>query len=458
MKRTILRLTAVLLLVVLLSTSLIACAGRGKKLLTIEKDGIKLSLSVNIYELMLSRFKGSLVLNNNTVNGASPLEDSFWNYTSKFGGDTVYTYDEYCSGEILKNCKTYLAAMYLYEKQGLTLSEADKADVQKQLKELLDDVGGGSKAKLNAVLADYGVNYSILEEVYTMYAKAMQLQKHLYGENASNIGTDVKDEYLRAHYLHFKQIYLPNTKFVYEKDDNGDVIYYYTSGANKDHIYYDTGNGIPAYNEDGSERLDKNGDRVYVYKNSERIAYNTVHGKPVNVMNGSSYKVEAMTNSELTLLKERADSIYNSLKDSTPEKFEETYDLILEEYTKQDPVYANSDFEDGFYIRNDIDYLSQGDSYDYLDKIVKEFATMEVGDILYVTSNSGYHIVMKCDLPSAAYDNEVNETWFSGFNDSIVEEMFLAECEKYFTDITVDQKVLKKAPTMKEVAANTAGY
>lgn len=460
MKKTLLRVTAVLLSALLLTLSLASCANRGRTLMTLEKDGVKVTLSANVYELMLSRGKGSLVANKSTINGAYATQDSFWSYTSKFGGDKVMTYDEYYRSLVLDNCKAYLAAMYLYEKNGLSLDAKSVEEVETLMSDLLKENGEGSKSKLNAVLSAYGVNYNILKDVYLMQEKLEQLQVHLYGENASNVGTDVKDDYLKEHYLHFQQIFLPNTNFVYETDAFGDVIYYYTSGEYKDHIYYDTGNGVPGTNPDGTPMKDKYGDVIYFINNGrqDKIAYNFSNGSPVKVMDGSSYKVEKMDAEELELLRTRADSIYQSLKGNSREQFEEKYELILDEYTVKDEAYGNMSYEDGYYIRKDLDYLAAGSAYSYLDTIVKSFATMEDGDVILVESESGYHIIMKYAVESGAYSNEVNTQWFSGFNDALVEKLFLELCKNYYADIRIDEKVLAAAPIMKDVGANIVGY
>lgn len=455
MKTSILRILAVCLIVVLVLPSLASCAGRGKTLLSMEKDGIKVTLSVNVYELMLSRGKGNLI-----NNGENAHKESYWSYTSKFGGDKVLTYDEYYRSLVLDNCRTYVVAMYLYEKAGLSLSDKAIENVEKQMEELVKENGGGSKAKLNSVLAEYGVNYDILKDAYLMYEKMIQLQNHLYGENAKNVGIDIKDEFLKEHYLHFKQIYFPNSKFVYEKDSFGHTAYYYTSGDLKDHFYYDTGNGVPGYNEDGSKMTDKYGDVIYFINNGkqDKIAYNTTYGRPLKIMNGSSYKTEELTSEEKTRLEERVNTLYQTLEGCTAVEFESAYQQILEEYTALDEAYGSMHYEDGYYIRKDIDYLAAGAEYEYLSKIVTEFATMQAGETMLVPSPQGYHIIMKYDLPSKAYENEVNEGWFSDFHQQLIDRLFIDMCSEYFDSIVTDEKILATAPTMKEVGANIYGY
>ena len=102
-KHTLLRTAAALLALVLLLLSAVSCSGRGKALMTLKKDGVSVSLSINEYELMLSRMKGSLAFYGVTKNGATALEDAFWEVQDKFDGENFQTHDEYYRATILEN-------------------------------------------------------------------------------------------------------------------------------------------------------------------------------------------------------------------------------------------------------------------------------------------------------------------------------------------------------------------
>jgi hypothetical protein len=244
MKKAILRLCALLLVALLLLPTLASCGARtGKAMLTLEKDGIKVSISVNVYELLLTRMKGTLAFYGYTANGVKPTDRAFWDYTDKFNGTDLQTIDEYYRGQIYNNCRTFLVALYLFEREGLSLTAAEQAKIRERLDELVLSDGGGSKTKLNAVLSSYGVNYDILKEVYTIEAKIKALQNHLYGESASKLGPEIKNEYLEKNYVHFRQVFLAAYHYVYETDKNGDDIYYYADGDKKGHVYYDIYNG-----------------------------------------------------------------------------------------------------------------------------------------------------------------------------------------------------------------------
>ena len=183
------RILTAALAALLLCLSLAGCSSaKGKTLLTLEKDGRTATLSVNLYELMLSRLKGALIGNGATNGGYSPTDDAFWNVLDTYGdSDEKQTCAAYYSGLILENCKTYVAAEWLFEQKGLTLSDEAIANADSKLKDLLDSYG--SKTKLNAVLSDYGVNYAMLREAYLLEEKVSALQEHLYGKDASLVGS-----------------------------------------------------------------------------------------------------------------------------------------------------------------------------------------------------------------------------------------------------------------------------
>ena len=452
MKKHILRIFALTLALLLTLLCAVSCGGKGKTLMTLKKDGVTVTLSVNLYELMLSRMKGNLCYYGYTANGVKASESAFWSFQDKFDGETFETIDDYYCGVILENCQTYLAALYLFEKAGLTLSAKAEKEIEDRLSEILRTDGEGSKTKLNAVLAAYGVNYDLLKEAYTLQAKVDAVQEHLYGKDAAGVGPTVKDEFMRENYLHFRQIFLPAYNYVYETDENKDVIYYYTEGEKKDRVYYDVHNGVVGYNEDGSKITDENGDVVYFAKDSDykKIAYDSINGKPAYVMNeeGSEYKTEKMTEDELKALSNRAEGLFETLKDSTDAEFEAAI-------SKEDTNAAlGTDYDDGYYLQKNLDYLASGEGNKYLSDIIEALDGLEDGGVAIVESIYGYHIVKKYPHTEKAYEKEENATWFENFATDLVEKLFLEECEKLFADIKINEDILAQAPKMKEVGIN----
>ena len=73
MKKILLRAAALMLVIMMLVAPLSSCSS-GKKMLTLKVDGKTYSISVNIYELMLSAMKGTLAAYGYTNNGYTPAE------------------------------------------------------------------------------------------------------------------------------------------------------------------------------------------------------------------------------------------------------------------------------------------------------------------------------------------------------------------------------------------------
>ncbi len=452
MKKHVLRLLALILVCAMTLIPLVSCGNKtGRAMLTFERDGIKVSISVNVYALLLSRMKGTLAFYGYTANGVKPTDPAFWDYSDKFNGTDLQTIDEYYRGNILNNCRTFLVALYLFEKEGLKLSAAEEKKIEERLDELVRTDGGGSKTKLNALLAAYGANYNILRELYTIEAKIKALQVHLYGEKASKLGDVIKHEFMTEHYVHFRQVFVAAYHYVYETDKNGDVIYYYAEGDKKGHIYYDTFNGEIGYDKNGKELLDEKGDVIFFVPGTDykKIAYNTL-GTPVHELteDGTDYKTKEMTAEELAAVRVEADMLFAALTDSDYAKFEEAI------ARDSDDAAEISEFDDGYYLDKRVDYAETGEKYAYLDEIITALEIMQEGEVRMIKSAFGYHIIKKYPYTEKAYDNEVNEQWFENFHSSLIEELFTAECQKYYADIVLVEKVYAEAPTMKEVGVN----
>ena len=435
MKRFLLR-AFTLLLVLCLVLGIAACGSRGKTLLSLKKDGISVTFSVNEYQLMLCRMKATLSSLQN-VNSTD-----FWN---SWVGSPAKTMDQHYRDSILDNCKSYLIALYLFEKEGLTLSNADKEEVDALMEELIKTDGNGSKVKLNEVLSSYGVNYDILKDLYTLEKKIEVLQLHLYGKDASLIGDDIKNTFLTENYVHCKQIYLPTLKYVYEKDALGGEVYYkYNESTNTitTTVYYDVYNGWE------STETDKNGDKIfYTDETKTKIAYDTVNGKRVRQTNSDgTYKTAARTEEELAVVKADLNALLASLENATDAEFEEQIAAMRAKY------YMDAEENtDGYYIKR-MDYSIYGTTYKHYTDIINACDAMENGEIASVESASGYHIIRKYAFTEKAYDLEANkEGWFADFNEVLINKLFSELCSQYVDDVKVDEEVYALAPSMKEI-------
>ncbi|MBE6601789.1 MAG: hypothetical protein E7637_04715 [Ruminococcaceae bacterium] len=452
MKQKTLRFVACLLALVMLLSSFSSCAGKGKKLLTMKKDGISVSFSVNLYEFLLSRSKGLLVASRATQNGASPTQNAFWDYQDTFDGTTFQSYDAFYSNSVLNTCKVNMIAEYLFKREKLRLSATQKENVQKMMDELLRTDGGGSKNKLNAVLGKYGVNYDLLKNFYTLEYKIETLKTHLYGANASNVGDNVKNQFMNEYYVHFRQIYLTSQPVVYLTDSNDEEIYFRTEEGQTHRICYDTGNGVTK-TEDGEVKKDSNGDEIYYVDDGTftKIAYDNVKGEPQPATDETTgeVKVREMTKEEKNALNERVSSLLEKAKTMTAEEFEQ---LLSKESDGDTDV---SEYTDGIYLRTDLDYSLMGDGQAYLNTIASNLTSMQQGDVCLVESPTGYHIIRKYENTPNAYSNAANESYFENFNANLINKLFLDECHKYVDYIKINEKVLAKAPSMKTVEVNS---
>ena len=448
MKKILLRAAALMLVIMMLVAPLSSCAS-GKKMLTLKVDGKTYSISVNLYELMLSAMKGTLAAYGYTNNGYTPSQNSFWDIMDTYDNQVMETADSFYRKSVLENCKTYLVSLYLFDKYGLKLSASAEKEIEDTMDELVKTDGDGSKTKLNSVLAEYGVNYKMLKEYYTMKAKFKAVQEHIY----ATTGHNMKNEFLNENYVHFYQIFLANYKYVYETDKNGDTIYYNTA---TNQILYKVTEFTHTDSATGKLDTDSKGNIIYYTDNTRKhISYDTENGQPSYKIdsNGESYVTTPMTEKELDALEERANDLLESLQGVTKDAFASKMN------TESDDTQA-AIYTDGYYLQKGVDFSASGESYMYLDTIVEKLSSSDTkdGDVIMISSPSGYHILYKCAPTDMAYDLEANKVWFSSFATDFAGEIFENNAEPYLAQIELDEKVYATAPSMKEVSLNYFYY
>lgn len=205
---------SVVSLICVLTLALSSCgASMGETLMSLGDEKI----SVNMYRLWLSRIKGA-------YGGA---DEAIWQQT-----EDGKTYDEIFTGYVTENAKTFLSALYEFKKLGLKLPDEKVKEIDDSMAKMLDERAGGSKTELNSVLSQYGVNYDILKEIYTIEAKSAYLEEYLYGEGGVEEITDeernacYQSEYVRIKQIFFYTANMPVTDEDgnYTYDDDGHVI------------------------------------------------------------------------------------------------------------------------------------------------------------------------------------------------------------------------------------------
>ena len=87
MKKLFIRWVALSLALLLLVPVFAGCSSKGKTLLTMKKDGVKVTFSVNYYRFLLSRLKGNYI-DNQYVNES---------------GKTADEVNTTCSGSLIKD-------------------------------------------------------------------------------------------------------------------------------------------------------------------------------------------------------------------------------------------------------------------------------------------------------------------------------------------------------------------
>ena len=438
-----------LLATVMLLLCLPACSGRGKALITLNKDGHRVSFSVNHYDFLLSRWKGVLASENRAQNGVSAIQDSFFDQKDKFNGTDFQTLSEYYADLTLENCKTYTAVLWLFESMGLRLTDEQTDRVDEDLKEILEAYDG-SKTKLNAELSLYGVNYKLLREMYLMEMKVSTVKTALFGSEGSLLGDTVKNEFLNENYVRFKQIFLPYFKYVYRKDVNGEEIYY-VKDTTTGEIAYDTVGGYPGIDENKLPITDSNGDQIYytTETNQKYIAYDKVNGvKSYEMDKNGEAKTEEMTEEEINATKQRGQELFATLTGCTVAQFE----AAIAEHNEDGGAEI---YTDGYYLQNNLNYEAMGSDVAYFSDIITEMKSMNTGEIAEILSDgAGYHIIMKYNPTPKAYDIAANEVWFKNFTSNLVQELFMDECEKLFGEMVVNDKVLATVSDIKKIGAN----
>lgn len=424
MKKTILRLLCLLLACLLLVGVLTACGSSGKVLMTLGKQ----TMTVNMYELLLSRMKGTL-----EYNGYPTDEDTFWSQIISTQGAT---YDDYFCITIRDEAKRMLAKLYLFEEvYGLTLPQSRYDDIDQFLDDALELNFDGSKADFNSYLSAYGVNMDMLRENYVMEEKIDYLMQYL----ATVTGDAAREEYYNENYVCFRQILFPLYEYLYETDENGDIVYYH-EGGNK--ICYDT-SGVTKIGTNGEIITDENGDIVY-FTEDGHIAYNTKDGVKMGLDEDADGYVdyEPLDEEEKQILIDRVNILAELIESGDFTTFEEYGDMW-----STDDVWAT--YPNGIFIN-----LNKSYEINYMDDVQEALKNMQVGDTALVESENAYHFIMKYEAESQAYADDDNADWFETFDDEVVSEILDTMCEKYIDQITVDETVLAQAKTMKTIGSN----
>lgn len=427
--------TALLCLCLLLGGALASCAQKTTPIAELNDYAI----SENMYTLFLSRIKGTLARQGYSVDSST-----FWEMVVD---ENSTTYDEYFRQAALTDTRRYLAAMVLFDEEGLVLPKTEKEKIDAEIEEFISDAG--SKSELNSILGKYGMNVDMLRDLYIMEAKFQYLQTHYYGKDGEKIDGGVRQQYLTENVVCFRQVLIRSYYYVYETDANGDDIYYLPSenNAKVNNIAYDKVNGTTrsVSDTDPTPVTDKNGEAIY-YLESGKIAYDKENGvRAIARDENGNEKTKKYTKEELAAHKEAAEEILAEVEVGDYAAFES----LLEEFeTSGDEAYLADGAECFLYTTGD-------NNNDYLNDIADALAGAKEGEVKLLSHPEyGYNVVMKYPIPENAAMNSDYEEWFPDLATRVAAKLFHAKCAPYMEKVVVNDEAFKALPSMKEIGTN----
>lgn len=424
MKKTV-KIIALLTCILMLLSTLASCAA--KPMMKYEDK----TLSVNVYEFLLTRMKGTLA-----YYGYDVESESFWRTVVDMSGST---YDDYFTGTVKDQAMLYLVADKLFDEEGLTLGAEAEARIDEILAAYVESAG--SKNELNSSLKEYGVNYDILREIYILEAKMELLKEHLYGKNGEKIEDADKEKYFNENYVAFRQIFLATYEYIIDEDRFGDQVYY--TDEKHTAIAYDKVNGKTQSDEFGKPIKDVLGDPEY-FTEDGKIAYDKVNGVLGYLYTESGDPaVSELTDEKKAELYESAQT-YLAACNGRTEVFEE-YIALYDESESDGVIYLNS--SSGY-------YATQNQSAAYFDEIAKLLLSLDEGECAIYKSSYGYHVLCRYENGAGAYGKEEYKDAFSDFYSDLVSRLFEKLCAERSGEIDIDDDVFEGAPTIKEVGIN----
>ena len=440
MKKT-LKIIVLALAVLMLVLSLASCSSQGESVMTIADKG----LSVNTYQLLLCRMKGTLY-----SYGYDVTNEKFWRTIISTDGTT---YNDYFTASVQEQASRYIIADYLFDRNGLILTDERIEMVDKLMDAYVKHAG--SKSALNSNLAKFGANYDILRELLILETKIDMLKDHLYGDKGEKLSESVKEDYLRGNYVAFSQIFLATYSYINELDEFECQVYYtdekYTA------IAYDTVNGVTKNDEYGRVIVDQFENPRY-YTADGKIAYDTekgVVGYEVEKDDDGKTKTDDDGNVIKKIKKMSAAEIEEVAKRAST--YLEACNGDIDAFIEHAEIYGEGE-GDGeiMYLYSGADYYGSIDaSLSYLDDIAEGIKKGKVEDCFAVQSEYGFHIVCKYEMEKGAYDDKKHQDTFSDFYLNLIAGIFDDECKHYESAVTINTEAMESAPTIAEVEVDT---
>ena len=121
------------------------------------------------------------------------------------------------------------------------------------------------------------------------------------------------------------------------------------------------------------------------------------------------------------------------------------------EYAKE--LSDNSDFNNTYAPNGMYFALGTYSSDTAFGTFSSELAKLEVGGTCVLESDSGYYVLMRVELDTAAWKNEQNSRWFSTLRGLTLEYMLQQKTTPYLDRIEIDEALLSEVD-ITQVASN----
>lgn len=176
-----------------------------------------------------------------TLGGYSVSEAKYHYWASEAKGNYIYSYDdvvntadywqseiregvtvaEYLDDMTLVSVKTKLVCSKLFDDYRLSFTSDEKQSVVDYIDDLIIERADGSKNMMNTMLGEYGINTSILKDIYLEDAKISKVYDYLYGAGGPEVLTDEDyEKFYTENYVRFQMIYI-NNAYQYVTDEEG---------------------------------------------------------------------------------------------------------------------------------------------------------------------------------------------------------------------------------------------
>lgn len=202
-------------------TLLVSCSGN-----TAMKYGSS-SISENEFRYYLATYKGRYA---DTYRDFEDTHDYF--ATEVNDGGTMRTAEDILYSAVLHNVSMTLVSEEMFGEYKLSVPRSVEDTINSYIKDYITEYADGNRNLFNSELGEYGINISMLKDIYIRDEKTAVLFNYLYGDGGVYGVTDAdKEAYLNDNYVRVRHIYV-NDKYAYATDENG-VLEYTSEGVAK---------------------------------------------------------------------------------------------------------------------------------------------------------------------------------------------------------------------------------